>query len=129
MYTDTPDQPALYLLAGKGSGSNGFVRRAGEGRIYSVNMHVQSLAGLSGGTTEQALSAKPWLDLHIQNVPKEQIAAVALRSPTRDLRFTTQPAAAAGGPDAAQTSVAPPVPAWKLVADISRAVWQFERTR
>ena len=116
MYTDSPDKPALYLLAGKGSGGNGFVRRAGEGRVYNVNVHVQSLAGLSSGTAEQALSAKPWLDLRIQNIPKEQIAAVELYSPTRALRFTTQPAAAAGGTDASQTSAAPPAPAWKLVA-------------
>jgi uncharacterized protein DUF4340 len=116
VYTDSPDKPALYLLAGKGSGGNGFVRRAGEGRVYNVNVHVQSLAGLSSGTAEQALSAKPWLDLRIQNIPKEQIAAVELYSPTRALRFTTQPAAAAGGTDASQTSAAPPAPAWKMVA-------------
>ena len=116
VYTDTPDKPALYLLAGKGSGGNGFVRRAGEGRVYHVNVHLQSMAGLSSGTTDQTLSAKPWLDLHIQNVPKEQVAAVELHSPSRDLRFTTQPAAAAGGTDASQTSSASPAPAWKLVA-------------
>src|SRR5215831_6682439 len=122
VYTDTPDKPALYLLAGKGSGGNGFVRRAGEGRVYQVNVHVQSLAGLTSGTAEQALSAKPWLDLRIQNVPKEQVAAVELHSPTRDLRFTTQPAAAAGGPDASQTSAAPPAPVWtrRRIAPSSR---------
>jgi hypothetical protein len=115
VYTDTPDQPAVYLLAGKGSGGNSFVRRAGEGRVYSVNVHVQSMAGLSSGTTDQALSAKPWLDLRIQNVPKEQVAAVELRSPARTLRFTTQPVATAEGTDASQTSSVPPAPAWKLV--------------
>ena len=115
VYTDTPDKPAVYLLAGKGSGGNGFVRRAGEGRVYHVNVHLQSMAGLSSGTTDQTLSAKPWLDLHIQNVPKEQVAAVELHSPSRDLRFTTQPAAA-GGTDASQTSSASPAAAWKLVA-------------
>ena len=51
VYTATPDQPALSLLAGKGSGGNGFVRRAGEGRVYNVNVHLQSLAGLTSGTT------------------------------------------------------------------------------
>src|SRR5262245_18426015 len=107
VYTDSPDKPALHLLAGKGSGGNGFVRRAGEGRVYYVNMHIQSLAGLTSGTTEQTLSAKPWLDLHIQNVPKEQVAAVELHSPTRELRFTTQPAAA-GGTDASQTASVSP---------------------
>jgi hypothetical protein len=115
VYTDTPDTPALYLLAGKGSGGNGFVRRAGEGRVYSVNVHLQSMAGLSSGTTDQTLSAKPWLDLRIQNVPKEQVLAVELRSPTRELRFTTQPAATAEGADTAQTSSAPPAPVWTLV--------------
>ena len=116
VYTDSPDKPALHLLAGKGSGGNGFVRRAGEGRVYYVNMHVQSLAGLTSGTTEQTLSAKPWLDLHVQNVPKEQVAVVELHSPTRELRFTTQPAATAGGTDASQTATAPPAPVWKLLA-------------
>src|SRR5215475_6245098 len=116
VYTDTPDKPALYLLAGKGSGGNGFVRRAGEGRVYQVNMHLQSIAGLPSGTTEQTLSAKPWLDLRLQNVPKEQVAAVELHSPARDLRFASQPPAAAGGTDASQTAAAPPAPVWKLVA-------------
>jgi hypothetical protein len=74
------------------------------------------MAGLSSGTTDQTLSAKPWLDLRIQNVPKEQVAAVELHSPTRELRFLPQPATAAEGTDASQTSSAPPAPAWKLVA-------------
>src|SRR5262249_13904475 len=113
VYTDAPDKPALSLLAGKGSGTNGFMRRAGEERIYSVNLHLQSTAGLTGGTSDQAPSAKPWLDLRIQNVPKEQVAAVELHSPTRDLQFTTQLPAPAGGTEAASP---PPTPAWKLVA-------------
>jgi hypothetical protein len=74
------------------------------------------MAGLSSGTTDQPLSAKPWLDLRIQNIPKEQVTAVELRSPTRELRFTAQPAAAPAGTDAAQTSSAPPAPTWELVA-------------
>jgi hypothetical protein len=113
VYTDTPDKPALHLLAGKGGGGNGFMRRTGEGRVYSVNLHLQSLAGLSSGTTEQALSAKPWLDLRIQNVPKEQITALELHSPSREARFTTQPAAVPpGSPEAPQASAAP---VWQLV--------------
>src|SRR5262249_2079394 len=52
VYTDTPDKPALHLLAGKGGGGNGFVRRAGEDRIYYVNMSLQSMAGLTSGSTE-----------------------------------------------------------------------------
>jgi hypothetical protein len=114
VYTVTPDKPALHLLAGKGGGGNGFMRRAGEGRVYSVNLHLQSLAGLSSGTTPPTLSAKPWLELRIQNVPKEQIIALELHSPTRGLRFTTQPAAVpAGSPEAPQASAAP---TWTLVA-------------
>ena len=46
VYTETPEQPAIHLLAGKGSGANGFMRRAGEGRVYSVNVNLQSTAGL-----------------------------------------------------------------------------------
>src|SRR5215510_14582700 len=111
VYTDAPDKPALDLLAGKGSGTNGFMRRAGEGRIYSVNLHLQSTAGLTSSTPDQAPGAKPWLDLRIQNVPKEQVSAVELHSPTRDLHFTTQPSAPTGGTEAA---AAPPAPAWKL---------------
>ena len=114
VYTESPDKPALHLLAGKGSGGNGFMRRAGEGRVYSVNLHLQNLAGLSSNTTDQALSAKPWLDLRIQNLPKEQIIALELHSPTRALRFTTQPAAVpTGSTDAPQVSA---VPSWKLDA-------------
>jgi hypothetical protein len=113
VYTDAPDKPALYLLAGKGSGTNGFMRRAGEGRIYSVNLYLQSTAGLTSGTPDQAPSAKPWLDLRIQNVPKEQVTAVELHSPARALQFTTQPAAPAGGTEAASV---PPAPTWKLVS-------------
>jgi hypothetical protein len=89
------------------------MRRTGEGRVYSVNLHLQSLAGLSSGATDQALSAKPWLELRLQNIPKEQITALELHSPTRDLRFTTQPAAVpAGSPEAPQASA---TPAWTLV--------------
>jgi len=100
IYTDASDKPAFYLLAGKGSGSNGFMRRAGEGRVYNVNLYLQSTAGLVSGTTDQAPSAKPWLELRIQNIPKEQVTAVELHSPARGLRFTTQPSA----------------PAWQLVS-------------
>ena len=116
VYTDAPDQPAFYLLVGKGSGSNSFVRRAGEGRVYSVNLNLYNTVGLSNGTTDQVPTAKPWLDLHIQNVPKEQVTAVELHAPTRELRFITQATAASGGADASQTSSTSPAPAWQLVS-------------
>lgn len=113
VYTDTPERPAAYLLAGKGSGANGFMRRAGEGRVYSVNVNLQSTAGLPSSGTPQAPPAKPWLDLRMQNVAKEDVTVVELHAPTRDLRFTTQPAAASGGTEAASAS---PTSVWQLVA-------------
>jgi len=117
VYTDAPDQLAFYLLVGKGSGVNSFVRRAGEGRVYSVNLNLYNTVGLSSGTTDQVPTAKPWLDLHLQNVPKEQVTAVELHAPTRELRFITQPTAASGGAEASQTSsTLPPAPVWQLVS-------------
>src|SRR5215467_4466188 len=59
VYTDAPDQPAFYLLVGKGSGTNSFIRRAGEGRVYSVNVNLSNTVGLSTPTTDQAPTAKP----------------------------------------------------------------------
>src|SRR5262249_5842681 len=115
-YTDAPDKPAFYLLVGKGSGSNSFVRRAGEGRVYSVNLNLYSTVGLSTGTTDQVPTAKPWLDLHLQDVPKDQVTAVELHAPTRELRFITQPTAASGSGEASQTSSTLPAPAWQLVS-------------
>ncbi len=102
VYTDNPDKPAVHLLAGKGSAGKGFMRRNGEGKVYSVDLHLQSTAGLSGTATDQTLTAKPWLNLHLQDIPKEQIRAVELLAPARRLRFSTDPAATA--------------PSWTLVA-------------
>ena len=116
VYTDAADQPAFHLLVGKGSSTNSFIRRAGEGRVYSVNVNLSSTAGLSTTTTDQAPTAKPWLDLRVQNVPKEQVAAVALHAPTRELHFTTQPTGASGGAEAPQTSSTSPAPTWQLVS-------------
>src|SRR5262245_59238408 len=103
-YTDTPDKPAFYLLVGKGSANSTFVRRAGEGRVYSVNLNLYNIVGLSSNTPDQAPAAKPWLDLQMQNVPKEQVTAVELLSPTRTIRFTAEAPAASGVGAAAQTS-------------------------
>lgn len=112
VYIDMAEQPAAHLLAGKASGANGFMRRAGEGRVYSVNVNLQSMAGLpSSATPPQELSVKPWLDLRMQNVPREEIIAVELGSPMRELRFTAQPTAA--GESAASAS---PAPVWQLAS-------------
>src|SRR5262249_5774209 len=115
-YTDTPDKPAFYLLVGKGSAANTFVRRAGEGRVYSANLNLYASVGLSGSTADQAPTAKPWLDLQGHNVPKEQVTAVELHTPTRELRFTAEPPAASGGAEASQTPSTSPAPVWQLVS-------------
>jgi Domain of unknown function (DUF4340) len=73
LYTEKPDTPALHLLAGKGSGRNSFVRLANATRVYSVNVNIQSEAGLSGSAPEQSLQAKPWLHLQIQDVPRSRL--------------------------------------------------------
>ncbi|MGE3538532.1 MAG: DUF4340 domain-containing protein [Candidatus Tectimicrobiota bacterium] len=104
VYLENAETPALSLLAGKSSGSNGFMRRSGENRVYAVNLNVQALAGVSSSTPESSLSAKPWLELRLQNVPKEQVSAVELQAPARVLHFTTVPAEAGPGS----------TPMWKL---------------
>ena len=117
LYTDTFDTPAMHLLAGKGSGRQGFIRRADATRVYSVNLNVHNEAGLAGNTPDQQLTAKPWLDLHIQNVPKEQITAVALQTPERTLHFAWQPAPSAAA--TSQETTPPAAPAqgrWALTA-------------
>jgi hypothetical protein len=95
LYTDNLDTPAVHLLAGKGSGRHGFMRHADSTRVYSVNLNLQTEAGVAGSPESQQLTAKPWLNLHIQEVPKEQVVAVALHTPERSLHFARQPAAPA----------------------------------
>src|SRR5262249_39027702 len=79
-------------------------------------LNLYNIIGLSSSTPDQAPAAKPWLDLQMQNVPKEQVTAVELLSPTRGLRFTAEPPAASGGADASQTSSTSPAPIWHLVS-------------
>jgi hypothetical protein len=115
LYTEQPDTPALHLLAGKGSGRNSFVRLANATRVYSVNVNIQSEAGLSGSAPEQSLQAKPWLHLQIQDVPKEQITALEIHTPQRSFHFAAQPGTT---PPAAGEAAAPPpaTPQWRLSA-------------
>lgn len=120
LYTTESETPAVHLLAGKGSGRNGFMRLADKPRVYSVNLHVQNEAGMTGSDTEQAPEAKPWLDLQIQDIPQAQIMEVALQMPTRRVQFTLEKPAAApptSEPTAPQaTEATPPAkPQWKLV--------------
>ncbi len=58
LYTDTFDTPAVHLLAGKGSGRQGFMRRADATRVYSVNLNVHNEAGLAGDAPDQQLDGQ-----------------------------------------------------------------------
>ena len=55
LYTDNFDTPAVHLLAGKGSGRQGFMRRADATRVYSVNLNVHNEAGVAGDSPDQQL--------------------------------------------------------------------------
>ena len=117
LYTDSLDTPAVHLLAGKSSGRQSFMRRANATRVYSVNLNVRSEAGLAGNQAEQQLTAKPWVNLHIQEVPKEQITALAVHTPERTLHFVWQSAPPATAPAPAQETPPPATPAnthWQL---------------
>jgi hypothetical protein len=123
LYTDNLDTPVLHLLAGKGSGRNGFVRLANKTQVYSVNLNVPSEAGLSGTAAEQSPQAKPWLNLQIQDIPKEQVTALVLHTPERALHFALQqePAATTAG----ATPEATTKTRWQLTApQVSYAVKQ-----
>lgn len=113
LYTDTADKPAVHLLAGRGKGSNGFIRRAGEDRVYTVDVNLHTVAGLYGDDASQVPTAKPWLELRIQDIPKEHVRAVDLHTPKQQLRFTLPPVPAAPGADS--PTPAPSAP-WSLAA-------------
>ncbi len=117
LYTDTTDTPALHVLAGKSSGANGFMRRADSTKVYIVNLNLQTMAGLSSTTPEAAPPAKPWIDLRLQNVPKEQITAVELHTPARALRFTTQPPEAGQATMPASWQLASPTLPYSVKSD------------
>jgi hypothetical protein len=86
-YTDKSDEPKAHLLAGKSSGRTEFVRSADQNRVYSVNLNLRTEAGLYGDETDKAPEAKPWLDLQIHDVPKDQVTGVELQSPDRRLQL------------------------------------------
>jgi hypothetical protein len=105
LYTTDADTPAVHLLAGKSSGRNGFMRVADSPRVYSVNLNVQSEAGLQGTDTAQAPEAKPWLHLQLQDIPKDQVSAIELHMPTRHVLFALEkPPTSAKEADQAATS-------------------------
>jgi hypothetical protein len=116
LYTASFETPVVHLLAGKSSGRHGFMRRADSTRVYSVNLNLQSEAGLTGSPAEQQLAAKPWLQLLIQDVPKEQITALTLQTPERKLHFAWQPSPAAAAPQETTPPAATPQGRWELTA-------------
>jgi hypothetical protein len=123
IYTEDVKTPAVHLLAGKGRGRHGFMRIADDNRVYSVNLNLYNEAGLYGSNTDQPPEAKPWMDLQIQNIPREQITAVALRTPTQRWRFIRQQPSESSteAPQTASTTESP----WTLAEpDVKYAVKQ-----
>jgi hypothetical protein len=119
LYTDNPETPAVHLLAGKTSGRHSFMRLASQTRVYSVNLHLHSEAGLPGSDTEQPPQARPWLALQIQDLPQEQITALELHTPERTLHFARQQPPAASATEGQQAAASQPAEAtagWTLVA-------------
>jgi hypothetical protein len=106
LYTTDMDKPAAHLLAGKSSGRTGFMRAADNARVYSVNLNLQSEAGLYGDDTEKIPETKPWLNLQLHDIPQDHITAVELYQPDRRFHLTQQKPEA---PDSNATdSAAPP---------------------
>lgn len=90
LYTTEMNKPAAHLLAGKSSGRTGFMRTADNARVFSVNLNLQSEAGLYGDDTEKIPEAKPWLNLQLHDIPQDQVTAVELHQPGRSFRLTQQ---------------------------------------
>jgi hypothetical protein len=90
LYTTDMDKPAAHLLAGKSSGRTGFMRTADNARVFSVNLNLQSEAGLYGDDPEKIPEAKPWLNLQLHDIPQDQVTAVELHQPNRSFRLTQQ---------------------------------------
>lgn len=87
LYTDQPNQPEAHLLAGKNSGRSGFMRSADQNRVFNVNLNLRSEAGIYGEETDKAPEAKPWLNLQLQDIPKEQVTGVELQMPERRVQL------------------------------------------
>jgi hypothetical protein len=66
------------------------MRTADDTRVYSVNLNLQSEAGLYGDDTEKIPEAKPWLNLQLHDIPQDEVTAVELHQPNRSFRLTQQ---------------------------------------
>ena len=87
VYTDDKEEPSLHLLAGRGGRRSGFVRLVGESRVYNVDLNLHSMAGLWGENLGNAPAAETWLQLRLNEIRSENVAAVELQSARGHFRF------------------------------------------
>ena len=87
VYTDDNEEPALHLLAGRGGRRSGFVRLAGDSRVFNVDLNLHSMAGLWGENLGNPPAAETWLRLRLNEIRSENVAAVELESPRGHFRF------------------------------------------
>lgn len=92
LYTDKPDQPEAHLLAGKNSGRSGFMRSVDQNRVFNVNLNLRSEAGIYGDEADKVPEAKPWLNLQLQDIPKDQLTGVELQMPERRVQLALKKA-------------------------------------
>ncbi len=93
LYTDKPDQPEAHLLAGKNSGRSSFMRNADQNRVFNVDLNLRSEAGIYGDEGGKAPEAKPWLNLQLQDIPKDQVTEVELQMPERRVQLALKKSA------------------------------------
>ena len=87
VYTDDETEPALHLLAGRGGRRSGFVRLVGDSRVYNVDLNLHSMAGLWGESLGNPPAAETWLQLRLNEIRSENVAAVEMQSPRGHFRF------------------------------------------
>ncbi|MDE0204648.1 MAG: DUF4340 domain-containing protein [Candidatus Tectomicrobia bacterium] len=103
VYTGDAEEPALHLLAGRGGRRSGFVRLVGDSRVYNVDLNLHSMAGLWGENLGSPPAAETWLQLRLNEIRSENVAAVELDSPRGHFRFArVGPEDAEGGEGAAE---------------------------
>lgn len=87
VYAGDQAEPVLHLLAGKSGRRSGFVRVAGDSRVYNVDLNLHSMAGLWGEKLGGPPEAETWLQLRLNDIRSEEVAAVELQSPRGHFRF------------------------------------------
>ena len=87
VYTDDKTEPVVHLLAGRGGRRSGFVRLVGDSRVYNVDLNLHSMAGLWGENLGNPPAAETWLQLRLNEIRSENVAALELKSPRGHFRF------------------------------------------